>query len=173
MGPTPMLYFAPRRLACDGGIQVTGSHNPTDYNGFKMVLAGRAIFGEEIQDLGRRAADGDWTEGHGAVEEVDILDAYVDRIVQDFQGGRSASAGMRATASPARSLEMLVARCRASITRSTARSTAISPTTIPIRREANLADLKALVAAKKLDLGIAFDGDGDRLGVVDGKGRVI
>ena len=86
-GPSPMLYFATHYLDVEGGIQVTGSHNPADYNGFKMLLNGRSVFGEEIQKLGRRAADGDWSEGHGHVEQVDILDAYVHRLVQGFQGG--------------------------------------------------------------------------------------
>ena len=82
-----MLYFAVSTLAVQGGIQVTGSHNPSDYNGFKMLLNGRSVFGDEIQQIGRRAADGDWTEGRGTVEQVDIADTYVDRLVQDFQGG--------------------------------------------------------------------------------------
>ena len=87
VGASPMLYFAVATLGVQGGIQVTGSHNPSDYNGFKMLLNGRSVFGEEIQKLGRRAADGDWSDGHGHVEQVDILDAYVDRLVQGFQGG--------------------------------------------------------------------------------------
>ncbi|HEU0310549.1 MAG TPA: phosphomannomutase, partial [Sphingomicrobium sp.] len=77
MGPSPLLYFAVATLDVEGGIQVTGSHNPADYNGFKMLLKGRSVFGEEIQDLGRRAAKGDWSEGQGKVEEVDIVDPYV------------------------------------------------------------------------------------------------
>src|SRR4029079_10324894 len=71
MGPSPMLYFATYHLDVDGGIQVTGSHNPADYNGFKLLLRGRSLFGEEIQDLGRRSAASEWTEGNGLVEEVD------------------------------------------------------------------------------------------------------
>src|ERR671919_471703 len=69
-GPSPMLYFASYYLDVDGGIQVTGSHNPADYNGFKMLLKGRSVFGEEIQALGRRALSGHWSEGDGDVEEV-------------------------------------------------------------------------------------------------------
>ena len=86
MGPSPMLYFAVATLDVEGGIQVTGSHNPADYNGFKMLLNGRSVFGAEIQDLGRRAAEGDWSEGQGKVEEVDIVDAYVDALVKGFDG---------------------------------------------------------------------------------------
>src|SRR3954463_3125742 len=83
-GPSPMLYFATYYLEVDGGIQVTGSHNPSDYNGFKMLLKGRSVFGQEIQGIGRRAAAGDWNSGAGTTEEVDIREAYVDRLLQDF-----------------------------------------------------------------------------------------
>ena len=86
MGPTPMLYFATHYLDVEGGIQVTGSHNPADYNGFKMLLKGRSVFGQEIQALGRRAASGDWSEGDGSIEEVDIREAYVNRLLEGFSG---------------------------------------------------------------------------------------
>src|SRR3954452_4334958 len=82
MGPSPMLYFATHYLDVDGGIQVTGSHNPADYNGFKLLLKGRSVFGAEIQDIGRRSAAGDWTEGNGSVEEVDIRETYANRLVE-------------------------------------------------------------------------------------------
>src|SRR6266567_2272935 len=86
MGPSPMLYFATHFLDVDGGLQVTGSHNPADYNGFKLLLKGRSVFGAEIQALGARSSAGDWTEGDGSVEEVDIREGYVDRMLQDFTG---------------------------------------------------------------------------------------
>src|SRR6266576_1245522 len=70
MGPSPMLYFATHFLDVDGGVQVTGSHNPAEYNGFKLLLKGRSVFGAEIQALGRSAAAGEWTEGNGRTEEV-------------------------------------------------------------------------------------------------------
>ena len=86
MGPSPMLYFATHYLDVDGGIQVTGSHNPADYNGFKLLLNGRSVFGAEIQEIGRRSAAGDWTSGSGETEEVHIREAYVDRLVEGFSG---------------------------------------------------------------------------------------
>src|SRR5437868_9859666 len=86
MGPSPMLYFATHTLDVHGGIQVTGSHNPANYNGFKLLLKGRSVFGAEIQDIGRRAASGHWHEGSGTVEEVDIREAYVDRLLEGFSG---------------------------------------------------------------------------------------
>src|SRR5206468_4856990 len=86
MGPSPMLYFATHILDVDGGIQVTGSHNPADYNGFKLLLNGRSVFGAEIQDIGRRAAAGEWSEGNGRVEDIDIREAYVNRLLEGFSG---------------------------------------------------------------------------------------
>src|SRR3954469_25131108 len=84
MGPSPMLYFATHYLDVDGGIQVTGSHNPADYNGFKLLLKSRSVFGEEIHDLAQRAARGHWSEGNGSVEEVALRQAYVDRLLEGF-----------------------------------------------------------------------------------------
>src|SRR6476661_1902962 len=84
MGPSPMLYFATHALDVDGGIQVTGSHNPADYNGFKLLLKGRSVFGQEIQALGRRAAQGDWLDGQGSTEEVQIRERYVERLLEGF-----------------------------------------------------------------------------------------
>src|SRR6476659_4372791 len=86
MGPSPMLYFATHYLDVDGGVQVTGSHNPADYNGFKLLLKGRSVFGREIQGIGRRAAAGDWSQGNGSTEEVDIREAYVGRLLEGFSG---------------------------------------------------------------------------------------
>ena len=135
MGPSPMLYFAVATLDVDGGIQVTGSHNPADYNGFKMLLNGRSVFGEEIQELGRRAADGDWSEGqrHGrGGRHRRRLCRRAGR--RTSRAGRSGSAGTPATAPAARSSRSWSSACRASIIASTPRSTAASPTTIPTRR---------------------------------------
>src|ERR1700754_1613965 len=79
MGPTPMLYYAEATLEVDGGIQITGSHNPADYNGFKMVLQHKPFFADQIQDLGRLAAEGDWEEGEGTVSNYEIMEDYVAR----------------------------------------------------------------------------------------------
>ena len=174
VGPSPMLYFAVATLGVQGGIQVTGSHNPPEYNGFKMLLNGRSVFGEEIQKLGRRAADGDWTDGLGTVEHVDILDAYVDRLVQGFRGnayriGWDAGNGV---AGPV--LDKLVGKLPGEHYTLFTDVDGRFPNHHPDPTvEANLADLKALVAEKELDFGIAFDGDADRIGAIDGKGRVI
>jgi len=174
MGPSPMLYFATHYLDVDGGVQVTGSHNPADYNGFKLLLNGRSVFGEEIQGIGRRAAAGDWSQGDGSVEEVDIREAYIDRLLEGFSGkpfriGWDAGNG---AAGPI--LDRLIARLPgqhfAIFTEVDGRFPNHHPDPTV---EKNLDDLKRLVADKQLDFGIAFDGDGDRIGAVDGKGRVI
>src|SRR5690554_3198504 len=89
LGPTPQLYFAVHHLDADGGIMITGSHNPPEYNGFKLVLGKKAVFGEDIQALGRMAAAGDFESGSAEPESHDIFEAYVDRLVQDFHGPES------------------------------------------------------------------------------------
>ena len=174
MGPSPMLYFATHYLDVAGGIQVTGSHNPADYNGFKLLLNGRSVFGAEIQALGRRSAAGDWTDGSGETEEVHVREAYVDRLVEGFSGkdfrvGWDAGNG---AAGPV--LDELIQRLPgqhyAIFTTVDGRFPNHHPDPTV---ETNLDHLKALVADKQLDFGIAFDGDGDRIGAVDGKGRVI
>jgi phosphomannomutase len=169
-----MLYFATHTLDVDGGIQVTGSHNPANYNGFKMLLKGRSVFGQEIQALGRRAAQGDWVDGQGATEEVHVREAYVERLLQDFSGAAYRVGWDAGNGAAGPVLDTLIERLPG-------QHYAIFTTvdgTFPNHHpdptvEKNLADLKRLVADKQLDFGIAFDGDGDRIGAVDSRGRVI
>ncbi len=181
LGATPMLYYAE---ASDedihGGIQITGSHNPPNYNGFKMVFQGRPFFGSDIQELGRRSEAGEWTDGAGDVEKRHILDEYVERMVQAIDGiDRSVLAGMRigwdagnGAAGPA--LEKLVAKLPGEHHLLFTEVDGGFPNHHPDPTvEENLADLRTLVAEKSLDFGVAFDGDGDRIGAIDGEGRVI
>lgn len=174
LGPTPMLYYAEATLEVDGGIQITGSHNPADYNGFKMVFQHKPFFGADIQTLGRMAAAGDWEEGAGEVTDADILDAYVDRLVEGFEGkafriGWDAGNGAAGTV-----IEKLVAKLPGEHFTLFTDIDGTFPNHHPDpTEEKNLADLKALVADKQLDFGLAFDGDGDRIGAIDGQGRVI
>src|SRR3954466_2792676 len=174
MGPSPMLYFATHYLDVDGGLQVTGSHNPADYNGFKLLLKGRSVFGAEIQAIGKRAASGHWFDGSGTVEEVDLREAYVNRLLEGFSSkpfrvGWDAGNG---AAGPI--LDMLVDRLPGQHHVIFSDVDGRFPNHHPDPTvEKNLADLKDLVAREQLDFGIAFDGDGDRIGAVDGKGRVI
>ena len=174
MGPSPMLYFAVATLDVQGGIQVTGSHNPANYNGFKLLLNGRSVFGEEIQDLGRRASGGDWSEGKGKVEEVDIVDSYVDALVKGFDGkayriGWDAGNGAGGPIVE-KLVQILPGEHHTLYTEVDGRFPHHHPDPTV---EANLEDLKKLVAEKQLDFGFSFDGDADRIGAVDSKGRVI
>jgi len=181
MGPTPMLYYAEASMEdVQGGIQITGSHNPANYNGFKMVFFGKPFFGPDIQELGRRAAAGEWLDGAGTSESREILDAYVDRLVEGLDGIDPARlAGLRigwdagnGAAGPA--LDLLVQKLPGEHHTLFTQVDGTFPNHHPDpTEEKNLADLKTLVADKKLDFGIAFDGDGDRIGAIDGEGRVI
>src|SRR5690348_8672919 len=174
MGPSPMLYFATHYLEVDGGIQVTGSHNPANYNGFKLLLKGRSVFGKEIQDIGERAAEGNWSEGHGSVEEVDVREAYVDRLLQDFSGKAFRVGWDAGNGAAGPIVDMLVERLPGNHHVIFSQVDGRFPNHHPDPTvEANLVDLKGLVAREQLDFGIAFDGDGDRIGAVDSKGRVI
>ena len=174
MGPSPMLYFATYYLDVDGGIQVTGSHNPADYNGFKLLLKGRSVFGEEIQKIGERSALGQWSDGSGGVEEVDIREAYVDRLLKDFSGKAYRIGWDAGNGAAGPILDMLVERLPGQHHVMFSEVDGRFPNHHPDPTvEENLEDLKRLVAREQLDFGIAFDGDGDRIGAVDGKGRVI
>ena len=181
MGPTPMLYYAEASGGeVDGGIQITGSHNPANYNGFKMVFQGRPFFGSDIQRLGEISAAGDWMDGSGQPRELAVLDDYVERLMSALDGvDQGVIAGMRigwdagnGAAGPA--LEKLVAKLPGEHYVLFSEVDGNFPNHHPDPTvEANLADLKALVAEKSLDFGVAFDGDGDRIGAIDGEGRVI
>jgi phosphomannomutase len=174
LGPSPMLYFAAATLDVDGGIQVTGSHNPADYNGFKMLLGGRSVFGTEIQELGRRSEAGDWTEGDGKVEDIDIVDSYVDALVKGFDGKAYKIGWDAGNGAGGPIVEKLVKRLPGEHYTLYTDVDGRFPNHHPDPTvEANLADLKKLVADKGLDFGIALDGDADRIGAIDSLGRVI
>ena len=181
LGPTPMLYYAEATLPeVQGGIQVTGSHNPGDHNGFKIVLGGLPVCGDDLQHLGRLAAAGDWLSGHGREEPREILGAYVSRLTVGLAGiGDDRLAGLRigwdagnGAAGPA--LERLTQQLPGEHHLLFTQVDGTFPNHHPDPTvEANLDDLRALVAAKSLHFGVAFDGDGDRIGAVDATGRVI
>jgi phosphomannomutase len=174
LGPTPMLYFAAAELAVDGGIMITGSHNPADYNGFKMVLAGNAFFGADIQTLGRMAAAGDWEQGSGGSSDREVMDRYVDRLLEGFDGGAYRIGWDAGNGAAGPVVEQVTARLPGEHHLLYTDVDSRFPNHHPDpTEEANLADLKALVAAEGLDFGLAFDGDGDRIGAVDGRGRVV
>ena len=181
MGPTPMLYYAEASAEeVHGGIQITGSHNPANYNGFKMVFMGRPFFGEDILEIGRRAQAGEWADGSGSVVTREILDEYVGRLLVGLEGiEHETLAGLRigwdagnGAAGPA--IEALTARLPGEHHLLFTEVDGSFPNHHPDPTDpANLEDLKRLVADKNLDFGVAFDGDGDRIGAIDSKGRIV
>jgi phosphomannomutase len=177
LGPTPMLYFAVNTERVDGGIMVTGSHNPADYNGFKLMLGKKSFFGPDIQRLGRIAAEAPAAAPGrlGRVEEKLVLDAYVARLLADYEGGRPLhvvwDCGNGATGEAVRRLTArLPGRHRLLNETIDGRFPAHHPDPTEAK---NLVELQEAVRSEAADLGIAFDGDGDRIGVVDGKGRIL
>jgi phosphomannomutase len=174
LGPTPMLYYAEAVLEVDGGIEITGSHNPADYNGFKMVLQHHPFFGVDIQLLGVMAEAGDWEEGTGTSTTADIMDEYVDRLMAGYAGGafRIGWDAGNGVSGPVieKLIKLLPGEHHTLFTDVDGRFPNHHPDPT---EEKNLADLKALVAGKQLDFGLAFDGDGDRIGAIDGQGRVV
>ena len=174
LGPTPMLYYAEAVLDVDGGIEITGSHNPANYNGFKMVFQHGPFFGSDIQALGAMALAGDWESGSGSSESVDISDAYIDRLVAGHAGGEFRIGWDAGNGAAGEIVERLVARLPGEHFTLFTDIDGSFPNHHPDPTdEANLADLKQLVAEKNLDFGVAFDGDGDRIGAIDSTGRVI
>ena len=175
LGPTPMLYYAEAVLEVDGGIQVTGSHNPAEYNGFKMVFQHRAFFGEDIQKIGTMSADGDWDEVEtGEVDEAEIMDDYVGRLMAGYAGGAYRIGWDAGNGAAGPVIEKLVKLLPGEHHLLFTEVDGEFPNHHPDpTEEKNLADLKRLVAEKSLDFGLAFDGDGDRIGAIDGEGRVI
>ncbi len=178
LGPTPMLYYAEASMEdVDGGVMITGSHNPPDYNGFKMVFQGGPFFGADIQKLGAMARSGDWddTAEKGAAREQPMLDAYIDRITRGaerFTGFRVGWDAGNGAAGPA--LEKLVLKLPGEHHCLFTKVDGTFPNHHPDPTEPeNLEDLQKLVADEGLDFGIAFDGDGDRIGAIDGRGRII
>ncbi|MFN3424396.1 MAG: phosphoglucomutase/phosphomannomutase PgmG [Novosphingobium meiothermophilum] len=191
LGPSPMLYFAATPAAraltpeVQGGVHVTGSHNPPDHNGFKMILEGAPFFGADIIDLGRIADEGAFASGNGRVIEAEaqgnsIIDAYVDCLLDALDGiDKAALERLRigwdagnGAAGPV--IAALTARMPGHHVLLHANVDGHFPNHHPDPSvEENLTDLRAAVVRGKLDFGLAFDGDGDRIGAVDAQGRIL
>jgi phosphomannomutase len=175
---TPMVYYVAAtraRHGCSSGIQVTGSHNPKDYNGFKMVLAGRAIYGEEIQGLRRRIEAEDYVTGQGRQGTMDIVPEYSHRITRDCKLARpmkivvDCGNGIPGATGPG---ILKALGCEVIDLYSQVDGDFPNHHPDPSKPE-NLADLIKVVHATGAELGLAFDGDGDRLGVVTKDGQII
>jgi phosphomannomutase len=181
LGPTPMLYFTTLTLKADAGVMVTGSHNPPTHNGFKMMLGKAAFFGAAIQELGEIAAAGAYATGaSGAVRERSVFDDYVSRLAAAIgDGGRPAGRPLTAAwdagnGAAGRAMAALTARLpgRHILLNETIDGRFPAHHPDPTVAE-NLVQLQSAVREHKCDLGFAFDGDADRLGAVDGRGRIL
>ncbi len=175
LGPSPMLYFAVKDRMADAGIMVTGSHNPSDYNGFKMMLQTGPVFGETIQEIGKVAASGDFESGDGQTLEVDVREQYIQRLMQDFTGSRPLKVAWDAgNGAAGETLRMLTAALPGEHILLFDDIDGDFPNHHPDPTvDKNLIDLQKAVKDNGCDLGIAFDGDGDRIGVVDENGSVL
>ncbi len=176
-GPTPMLYYGSVVLKADGAVMVTGSHNPPDHNGFKIILAGKPFFGAQIRELGDLSAKGDVVpEKKGTVRDVDIRTEYVERLVKDYVGGQRKLKVVwdNGNSAAGEVLEMLVKKLPGEHIVLNAKIDGTFPVHHPDPTVAkNLQQLIGSVRENKADLGIAFDGDADRIGVVDNTGGIL
>jgi phosphomannomutase len=168
---TPMLYYVAAtrgEIGCHSGIQVTGSHNPKDYNGFKMVLAGRAIYGEDIQGLRQRIEAEDYASGNGAVTELNVLAEYTQRIVGDAKLSRPMKIVVDSgNGIPGASAPGILRALGCEVIELYSEVDGDFPNHHPDpSKPENLVDLIKAVKEHGAELGLAFDGDGDRLGVV-------
>ncbi len=174
--PTPITYWALHNEPVVGGIQITGSHNPPEYNGFKISVGKNSMHGDEIQELYQLAVAGKFPSGQGSVREVAVLDRYVEDVVQrtgtlsrplhvvaDYGNGAGAIVGPQ-----------LLEKLGAKVTHLFAESDGTFPNHHPDPTVVeNLADIIAAVKREGADLGIAFDGDADRIGLIDDQGDII
>ncbi|MBL0727144.1 phosphomannomutase/phosphoglucomutase [Piscinibacter sp. HJYY11] len=175
---TPMLYYVAAtrgQHGCNSGIQVTGSHNPKDYNGFKMVLAGRAIYGDEIQALRTRIEKEDYVEGQGRSARMDIVPEYQHRITSDCKLKRKMKIVVDSgNGIPGASAPGILRALGCEVTELYSEVDGDFPNHHPDpSKPENLADLIHAVKTSDAEIGLAFDGDGDRLGVVTKDGNII
>ncbi|MFO8047087.1 MAG: phosphomannomutase/phosphoglucomutase [Halomonas sp.] len=176
MVPTPVLYFATHALdGTTSGVMVTGSHNPPDYNGFKIVLAGETLSGEAITALHTRIVENALADGQGSVREVDVRSAYLARILSDVRLARPLKAVVDCGNGVAGELgPQLIETLGAEMIPLFAEIDGTFPNHHPDPgKPENLVDLIRTVQASGADIGLAFDGDGDRLGVITPSGRMI
>jgi phosphomannomutase/phosphoglucomutase len=175
MVPTPVLYYATHILSTQSGVMVTGSHNPPEYNGFKIVIEGNALHGADIQALKKRIREADFTRAQGSYERHDILKSYKDRITHDVVLARpmrvvvDSGNGVGGVVFPS-----IIDRLGCNVTSLFEEVDGRFPNHHPDPSvPSNLATLIETVRAKNADLGLAIDGDGDRLGVVTRSGKII
>ncbi len=179
LGPTPMLYFAAHHLGVDAGVMITGSHNPPEYNGIKLVCQGKSFWGPDITDLGQRvragAMNGAPQTHPGSIKTQSIFDAHVERILADYRGDKSLKVAWDPGNGAAGDVVVqLTQKLPGQHFLINEKIDGTFPNHHPDPTvEENLDQLKDLVAENNCDIGIAFDGDGDRIGIIDAQGRVL
>jgi phosphomannomutase/phosphoglucomutase len=175
MVPTPVLYWSEVIFDADAGVQITGSHNPPEWNGIKMTSGRAALYGDAIQDLHRRIHEGDFETGAGGLEEVEVLDRYVSDIAGRFELARPMKVAVDCgNGSGALVAEKLLAAMGVDVTPLFCDSDGTFPNHHPDPTvDENLEDLIRSVRETPHDLGIAFDGDADRIGAVDEHGSIV
>jgi len=175
LGPSPMLYFTVKHLKLDAGIMVTGSHNPPDYNGFKMMLQDSGVYGDTIQKIGNIAANGDFASDEGSVSSHNIQSEYVERLLKDLTTQKPLKiAWDNGNGAAGDILQQLVKHLPGEHILLYEDIDGQFPNHHPDPTvDKNLIDLQKCVHDNGCDLGIAFDGDGDRIGVVDENGTIL
>lgn len=175
LGPTPMGYFAMKSRNLDGAVVVTGSHSPLNYNGIKMALKTGPFYGDAVQNIGRLAAAGDFEEGKGATVQVDVQDAYVDRMVKDYSGPRNLTVAWdNGNGAAGEIIRRLTKKLPGRHILLFDEIDGTFPNHHPDPTVAkNLVDLQKTVKEHKCDLGVGFDGDADRVGAVDENGGIL
>ena len=175
MVPTPVLYYATYKLETGTGVMITGSHNPPNYNGLKMMMAGASLYGEAIQRLYQRIAGHEVCTGEGTLESVEILDEYIQRVVGDIQLARPMKIGVDCgNGVPGLIAADLLRKLGCEVVEMFSEVDGRFPNHHPDPSKVeNLQDLIRAVDEHKLQLGLAFDGDGDRVGVIDNTGQII
>ncbi|WP_372524217.1 phosphomannomutase/phosphoglucomutase [Sulfuricaulis sp.] len=175
MAPTPVVYFAIQHLGAGSGVAVTGSHNPPDYNGLKMVIGGVTLSGELIQKLRARILNNDLASGQGSISSTDVRTAYLDRITSDVKLARPMRVAVDCGNGVAGELApQLLKRLGCRVTELFCKIDGTFPNHHPDpSKPENLEDLIAEIKKGGYDVGLAFDGDGDRLGVIAPDGHVI
>ena len=175
MAPTPVLYFATHYLQTGTGIMITGSHNPPEYNGLKMLLGGKTLHGEAITDLYHSICEKRFTRGHGSYQRQNLLPRYCDAIARRIHIDRPLKVGIDCGSGAAAVVASeLFTRLGCNVTGLSCEVDGHFPHHHPDpSRPENLRALRDAILQHGLDIGLAFDGDADRLGVLDNRGRIL